>query len=109
MICGQLTKKVRNQYKFKLNEAKRSVISNKVLECKGDTKALYKLLTEITGGKTDNTFPPGKSDTENAEDLASDFMSKINNIRNKFPKVPQYEPQNKNVLPTTGKQYGKPS
>ena len=50
-------KKVRNQYKFKLNEAKRSVISNKALECKGDTKALHKLLTEITGGKTDNTSP----------------------------------------------------
>ena len=52
-------KKVRNQYKFQLNKAKRSVSSNKCLDCKGNTKALYKLLTEITGGKTDN--PSGKA------------------------------------------------
>ena len=45
------------QVKVKLNDAKRLVISNQVFHCEGDTKALYKLLTEISGGKVDNATP----------------------------------------------------
>ena len=48
--------KCENPVQIPTKEANKSVISNKVLDCKGDTKSLYQVLTEIIGGKTHNPF-----------------------------------------------------
>ena len=59
----------REKYKNLLAATKTETPSNKVLECKQDTKKLYKLVHHLRSVKADNPLPKH----ENEENLANVF------------------------------------
>ena len=73
-------KKERNIYNRLLKFKKRQVLSNRVNDLKGDTKALYKLTNNVTGSESSNPMPPNKSDAQLADELADFFLDKIGKI-----------------------------
>ena len=63
-----------------------------MLECKIDTKKLYKLIANIEGTKKDNPLPEATSDKELADKFADFFYNKIANIRKNLNVLDTYEP-----------------
>ena len=68
-----------------ISEKKTKILSDKILMCKGDTKALYKTFNKITGSKSENQMPEGKSEdqhaTEFAEFLQTRYRKSEKNLR----------------------------
>ena len=58
-------------------------LSNKILLCKGDTRALYKTFNKITGSKSENQMPEGRSEDQLATEIAEFFTNKIQKIKEK--------------------------
>ena len=56
-------------------------ITEKVIECAGNTKKLYSLVSYLTRSEIENPMPPGKTDGELAEEFAEYFMQKIKTMR----------------------------
>ena len=83
----------RNKYKHMLQESKVSVLSAKVEECGKDSKKLYRLITELTGGPKENPFPDNIEENSLANQFAEFFLNKIKNIRSQLDSYPKYEPQ----------------
>jgi len=82
----------RRKYRNLLHATKREMLSSKVLDCKGDTKQLYKLFNNITGNMRDNPLPSGRTDQDLADDFANYFMNKILSIRDALQNTPKYVP-----------------
>ena len=59
----------------------------------GDSKKLYKVVSELTGSIDDNPLPSGESDTFLADHFADHFMDKISKIRDSLKGFKQFEPQ----------------
>ena len=70
-------KVARQDYHKSLNNAKRMVISNKVLECGPDMRKLYAVVNGLLGTTKCNPLPKCDSDDELAESFASFFLDKI--------------------------------
>lgn len=87
----------RNKYFMEIKKVKKQTFSEKVSEFKGDSKKLYKFVTEITGSKVQNPMPSGESDNAIADSFADHFMNKISKIRESLKTYPNYEPSVKNV------------
>ena len=64
---------------------------------KGDSKKLYRFVSEITGTKSDNPLPSGESDSSLAESFADHFINKIDKIRDSLTNFKNFEPEIKNV------------
>ena len=58
-----------------------------------DTKKLYKTITEISGQNKKNLLPESATDQQQAEDFATFFFNKIQNIRKLFNGMHKYTPK----------------
>ena len=76
-----------------MKATKRTVLSEKVAECKGDIKRLYKTFNDISGQKQENPMPEGFSELELSNKFADFFMGKIESIRDALKDCPKYVPQ----------------
>ena len=74
---------------------KRHYLVTKVEEAMTDSKQLFQLVGSLLGHKEDNPFPEATSDSAPAEDFASFFHDKINNIRSRFNNIQPYKPNEK--------------
>ena len=88
-----------NKYKSLLKSIKRQTLTEKVDECRHDTKGLYALAANLTGTKSENLLPPNLSDEDMANMFAGYFMEKIEKIRASLDRHPKYEPSNDNITP----------
>ena len=80
-----------------LRQAKEESIKCKVVECKNNTKKLYKLISNITGTTKVNPLPETASDKELADKFAYFFYNKIAKIRNKLDEFDTYEPASREI------------
>ena len=78
---------------------KRHYLLTKVAEAMTDSKQLFQLVGSLLGHKEDNPLPEATSDSALAEDFASFFHDKINNIRNRFSNIQPYKPKEKCNVP----------
>ena len=79
-----------NSYYARLNTTKKLTLRNKIRDCNGDSKQLYKLVTNLTTKSVRNPLPPAKSDKELANSFASFFKDKILTTGQLFLDIPQY-------------------
>ena len=87
----------KRRYNTLLRQSKEESIKCKVVECKNDTKKLYKLILNITGTTKVNPLPEALSDKELADKFANFFYNKIVDIRNKLDVFNKYEPARREV------------
>ena len=84
-------KVVRWQYKTSIRKAKNEIISDKIQDCKGDTKKLYALVSSITGKNAEHPLP----ESENMEKLSNEFtdyfLEKILMIRTELDQHSKYQ------------------
>ena len=78
---------------------KRHYLVTKVEEATTDSKQLFQLLGSVLGHKEDNPLPEATSNSALAEDFASFFHDKIDNIRSRFNNIPPYKPNEKCNIP----------
>ena len=88
-----------NKYKSLLKSIKRKTLTERVDECRHDTKGLYALVANLTGKKSQNPLPSNHSDEDMANMFADYFMEKIEKIRSSLDDHPKYEPSNDNITP----------
>ena len=80
-------KSARNTYNYELDREKKKTLSEKVVNCKGDSKQLYQFVAELTGAKSDNPMPSENSDSALAENFADYFMNTIDKIRQSLKRL----------------------
>ena len=88
-----------NKYKSLLKSIKRKTLTEKIDDCRNDTKGLYALVANLTGTKSENLLPPNQHDEVMANMFADYFMEKIEKIRSSSDGHPKYEPSNDNITP----------
>ena len=106
-------KKTRNTYYGKLNTKKKTVLTEQIDECAGDSKKLHTLISNLTT-KPDPTPWPEHSDKESlADEFADHFQDKILQIRKWFEGIPPHEeptdcsvPQLREICPTNHQRSG---
>ena len=82
-------KVARSKYRAELHRAKREILRDKVRECGNDTRKLYALVNALTGALNNvNPLPDCNNYEQLAEEFASHFMTKINNIRDSLDVFP---------------------
>ena len=86
----------RRKYNTMLAEAKITSTSEKIQECRGDSKKLYGLVAELTGKIKENPMPE-KKDGELAEEFAGFFLGKIQKIRDSLANHPKFNPTRSEV------------
>ena len=59
-------------------------ISNKILECRKDSKWLYKLFNNLTGTTKENPLPPRTDDKQLADEFANHFIDKIKKHQSQY-------------------------
>jgi hypothetical protein len=72
---------VQNAYNYELNLKKKITLSEKVLNCKGDTKQFHRLVAELSGAKSGNLMSSENSYSVLAENFVDFFMNKGDKIR----------------------------
>ena len=70
----------RNVYNRLLIYKKRQLIIKQVMDLKGNSKKLYKLMAHLARIRTDNPLPPHNSNESLANHFADYFISKIDKI-----------------------------
>ena len=88
-----------NKYKSLLKSIKRKTLTERVDECRHDTKSLYTLVANLTSTKSENPLPSNHSDEDMANMFADFFMEKIEKIRSSLDDHPKYETSNDNITP----------
>ena len=88
---------LRLEYHYKIIKEKTKVLCDKVITSKGDSKKLYKLVSELTGTKSENPMPSAESDHSLAENFADFFMNKINKIRESLEDYECYVPEERDT------------
>ena len=78
---------------------KRHYLVTKVEEATTDSKQLFQLVGTLPGHKEDNPLPEATSNSALAEDFASFFHDKIDNIQNRFNNIQPYKPNEKYNVP----------
>ena len=63
-------------YNRLLTYSKHQSLSKKINNLKGDTKGPYQLTANFTGATSQNSVPPGKTDTQLAEKFTEFFIDK---------------------------------
>ena len=87
----------REKYKNLLLATKTETLSNKVLECKQDTKKLYKLVHQLMSMKSDNLLPKHYNEKDLANEFADYFIGKIEKIRQELDPNSKYTPSNDKI------------
>ena len=80
-------------------KTKEEVMCDKITECKGNTKSLYKVFNSMTGRKQDNPMPEGYSNEKLADIFADYFMNKIQNIKDALQNISKYIPTSDENIP----------
>ena len=83
-------KVVRLQYKTSIRKAKNIIISDKIQDCKRDTKKLYALVSNLTGKNTENPLPESENMEKLSNKFADYFLEKIQMIRTELDQHPKY-------------------
>lgn len=91
--------KARTKYQLKLKENKFDKMKSKVNDCFGNTKRLYKLVSNLTGTEMENPLPESESDEELAEKFADFFIGKIQKIRDNLDELEEFKPVERNNVP----------
>ena len=89
----------RNRYTRMLEFQKRHYLVTKVEEATTDSKQLFQLVGALLGRKEENPLPEANSDSILAEDFASYFHEKIDNIRSRFTTITPYRPEERSEVP----------
>ena len=89
----------RNRYTRMLEFQKRHYLVTKEGEATTDSKQLFQLVKTLLGCKEDNPLPEATSDSALAEDFASFFHDKIDNIWSRFDNIQPYKPNEKCNVP----------
>ena len=84
----------RRRYRFILQDERKKIVSDNILEIGKDSKALYKFMRNMTGTERDNPMPTEGEDL--ADEFADFFMEKIKKIRDALDQYDKY-------IPTTNK------
>ena len=63
-----------------LKSVRKTTVSEKINECKQDTKKLYAFVNNIIGRASENPLSKRESDEQLAEEFADHFMAKIKKI-----------------------------
>ena len=102
-------KEHRNKYSAMIQKEKMKSTSEKVDECKGDTKKLYSLVRYLTGTKAQNPMPDNTGDEKLANNFANYFIQKIQKIWDNLDDYPKFKPRRDSTItplkkfePTTG-------
>ena len=91
--------KERNVYNRSLIYHKKQTISKKINESRNDTKPQFYLINSITMSNSLNPMSEGKMDAQLAEEFASFFLEKVEDIRLQFQNADEYIPEvNTSVL-----------
>ena len=77
-------KEARNNYTNEINREKCNTLSQKIISSKGDSKMLYKFVSELTGKSIENKMPNDIQENNLAEAFADHFMNKIDIISRIF-------------------------
>ena len=93
----------RNRYTRMLEFHKRNYLVTKVEEATTDSRQLFQLVGSLLGRKEENPLPEATSDSILAEDFASFFHEKIDNIRSRFNNIAPYKPEVKSDVPLLSK------
>ena len=78
---------------------KRHYLVTKVEEATTDSKQLFQLVGALLGRKEENPLPEANSDSILAENFASYFHEKIDNIRSRFTTITPYRPEERSEVP----------
>lgn len=89
----------RREYVNLIRRKKRTHFSNRVMELKGDSKALHELINALTGSRKVNPLPDSNSDQKLAEDFAEFFINKIQKIRDDLKEYPLFNPPHNDTIP----------
>ena len=89
----------RDRYTRMLEFQKRHYLVTKVEEATTDSKQLFQLVGTLLGHKEDNPLPEATSNSALAEDFASFFHDKIDNIWSRFNNIQPYKPNDKCNVP----------
>ena len=88
-----------NKYRWALKQAKIAAMSQWIKDCGHNTKALYKLMSEITGSQLSNPLPNTTSEFI-AEEFANYFIDKINKICSNLDKHDKCKPSHMSLNQT---------
>ena len=89
----------RYRYRNIINYHKTNSISGEIIKVWGDAKKLYQVVNEIAGCEKFNPLPKGQSDSDLAEDFATYFLEKIQNIRKLFKNIPSFKCKVNDAIP----------
>ena len=82
----------RLRYNKHLYKQRCQYIQNEVVKHKGNAKHLYKLVSSLTGIRSENPLPECENDEELSERFAEYFSSKIEKIRGNLDKHQKFNP-----------------
>ena len=82
---------------------KRHYLVTKVEEATTDSRQLFQLVGSLLGRKEENPLPEATSDSILAEEFASFFHDKIDNIRSRFSTTAPYKPEERCDVPLLNK------
>ena len=85
-------KVVRWQYKTSIRKAKNEIISDEIQDCKGDTKKLYALVSNLIGKNTENSLPESENIEKLSNEFADYFLEEVQKIRIELDWHPKYQP-----------------
>ena len=80
-----------------LKSIRKTTVSEKINECKQDTKKLYAFVNNIIGRASENPLPKRESDEQLAEEFSDHFMAKIKKIRDALENYPIYKPVHQDI------------
>ena len=78
---------------------KRDHLHNQISATTGNSKKLYRLITNLTSQNKSNQLPSSTSDENLADEFATYFLKKFCNIRKLFNGIPNYIPTPTNIPP----------
>ena len=81
-----------------LFQSKQDYYSTNIIECRNDTKKLFKLTNKLMGKNQDVVWPTSDSDTELSNRFSDFFLGKIHIIRDNLQKTNKTNDKVVNVL-----------
>ena len=86
----------RNIYNRLLKYHKKQCITHQVHKNNKNTKGLFKLVNKLTNSKKENPLP-NKLPEQLADEFASYFLSKIEDIQQRFQGIPEFDPPHRDI------------
>jgi exonuclease III len=100
-IDFQVFKDKRNQYNATLNNLRNKYFAEKVQKCKGNSKALFKIVNAALNRKQESPLPSHTNNEKLASEFSKHFDEKIETIRSKLQSDPIPIPNSFNGSPLT--------